>query len=144
MEKKTKKMTQNEACVALLVNNSKKVFTTKRSMNKSAYPGYWEFPGGKKEASDMTLEECAAREIKEECGVELDSNQLSLVGSWPQPPFLVHFFYAKVEDTSEIHCKEDQMDSKWISPKEMLQKEIGPYPPTSYIAIERLCNILDQ
>src|SRR6266699_853251 len=47
--------------------------------------GLWEFPGGKRE-SDETFEECLARELREELGIEVVVGQLveSLTHKYPE------------------------------------------------------------
>lgn len=53
---------------AAIIEKDGKILVAKR---KKAYMGYlWEFPGGKKKENE-TLEECLAREIKEELGIDI-------------------------------------------------------------------------
>lgn len=53
---------------AAVVKRDQTFLLAKRPMNK-AFPGKWEFPGGKLESGERP-DECMAREIKEEFGVE--------------------------------------------------------------------------
>ncbi len=57
--------------VGVVVNAQKELLVTQRPLQKS-YSGYWEFPGGKKEAEE-TPQEALVRELKE----ELDINVLT-------------------------------------------------------------------
>src|ERR1017187_7910806 len=59
---------------AALIFRSGKVLITQRHAN-AHLGGLWEFPGGKREAGE-TFEECLAREIREELGVEISVGKL--------------------------------------------------------------------
>jgi ADP-ribose pyrophosphatase YjhB (NUDIX family) len=51
-------------------------------LNQHGDTPFWKFCGGKVESMDMTLKEAAAREAKEEIGVELDFQD--------EAPFVMH------------------------------------------------------
>lgn len=53
---------------AAVIEKDGKILIAKRPKHK-AYPGKWEFPGGKVEAGE-TPENCLKREIKEELGTD--------------------------------------------------------------------------
>jgi mutator protein MutT len=53
---------------AAIIISKGKVLLARRKQGDS-HQGFWEFPGGAVEAGE-TLEECLARELKEELGVE--------------------------------------------------------------------------
>jgi 8-oxo-dGTP diphosphatase len=55
-----------EVSAAIIIENGK-ILLTKRNPNGDL-PGYWEFPGGKRENNE-TIFECLEREIKEELNV---------------------------------------------------------------------------
>lgn len=57
--------------VGLLFNSKKELLVTQRPLQKS-YSGYWEFPGGKKEANESAWE-ALVRELKEELDLDIHS-----------------------------------------------------------------------
>ncbi len=58
--------------------------------------GLWEFPGGKRE-SDETFEECLARELREELGIEVIVGHLleSLTHEYPERNVHLKFFHCR-------------------------------------------------
>lgn len=65
----------------------------KRNIYNGHHSGQISFPGGKKESSDLTMEDTALRETQEEIGI--DSNNIKLIGKLtqlhiPTSNFLVH------------------------------------------------------
>ena len=56
-------------------------------------PGFWEFPGGKRE-SDESFEECLDRELKEELGIEVTVGELveSITHEYPEKRVHLKFF----------------------------------------------------
>ena len=56
-------------CMAIITKD-KKLLLTKRS-DKLIFPNAWVLPGGHLDPGE-SLEECARREIKEECGIQID------------------------------------------------------------------------
>ncbi len=67
--KKKKKVPHIVVGAAVTVNSKGEVLIAQRKQN-DMLGGLWEFPGGKLE-SDETIEECIARELKEELGINI-------------------------------------------------------------------------
>lgn len=57
------------------------VFLTQRGMTAPIFPGYWAMPAGLRE-EDETPEQAAAREVKEEVGIDFHPEQLLFEGMW--------------------------------------------------------------
>ena len=55
--------------VNVIINNQGKILILRRSSDEY-YAGLWDFPGGTVEKGE-TLQQAAAREVKEECGLEI-------------------------------------------------------------------------
>jgi len=88
--------------------------------------GMWEFPGGKKEASE-TLEQCMEREILEELGIKIDIEKelLKVRHEYESKVIDLHFFKCVIiEGTASP--KEGQ-EMQWVEPY-MLSKFSFPPP----------------
>ena len=57
--------------VAVIRRNDGRILVLKRREEEVVYPGFYTFPGGKIEGND-TISETLAREVKEECGLDLE------------------------------------------------------------------------
>src|SRR4029077_11924660 len=62
-----------EVAAGLVFRGGKLLITQRRA--DSHLGGLWEFPGGKREAAE-TFEECLARELREELGIEVAVEEL--------------------------------------------------------------------
>ncbi|MFZ2887353.1 MAG: NUDIX domain-containing protein, partial [Minisyncoccia bacterium] len=57
--------------VAVIRRDDGRILLLKRRDDETVYPGYWAFPGGKVERNE-TISEALIKEVKEECGLELE------------------------------------------------------------------------
>jgi 8-oxo-dGTP diphosphatase len=96
--------------------------------------GYWEFPGGTREAGE-SLEECLVREIREELDltVRVGRRSLSVDEEYPDRHVQLHFFYSvPVSGTPEARgCQE----FRWVTFDELDQFE---FPPADHPVLQQL------
>lgn len=98
---------------------------TQRRSNDPTIPGMWEFPGGKIEDGE-TLEECLARELKEELDIEVSVGKQFFVNEHQYSNKLIRLIFFNVEYlTGEIKLN-DHNDAKWITPSEVYYYEFAP------------------
>jgi mutator protein MutT len=64
---------QIEVSAALIFHNGKLLITRRHA--GAHLGGFWEFPGGKREPGE-TFEQCLARELREELGIEVEVGEL--------------------------------------------------------------------
>ncbi len=87
--------------------------------------GYWEFPGGKREA-DETFEACARREVFEEVGIEITAPKPLMVTRYDYPDKSVelHFFTCSLYqgDPQPLGC----VDFRWVRPEELAEYAFPP------------------
>jgi mutator protein MutT len=76
--------------------------------------GYWEFPGGKREAGE-TFEACLVREIREELGVEIAVGELFEEISHAYPEKSVHLKFFRCKLLSGEPQPLDCAAVKWIA-----------------------------
>lgn len=86
-----------EVAAALIFRSGKLLITQRHA--KAHLGGLWEFPGGKREPGE-TYEECLAREIREELGVEIAVGNCfaAISHEYPEKQVRLKFFLAKLMD----------------------------------------------
>lgn len=96
--------------------------------------GLWEFPGGKREGSE-SLEDCLHRELREECGIEVEDPRLVQVvrHAYPEKTVELHFFRCRVlaGEARAMGCE----SLAWVRPE-----ELGAYqfPPADRPVVDAL------
>jgi len=136
------RMSPNTATVILVSESSGELLLGMRSMESDAYPGSWSLVGGFLDAQNETLEDAAAREVKEETGISLNPDNLLQLGTTstvdgpdPRYPQIINtLFMAKVsdediknaipgDDISEVTLfKEDSIPTLAFDHSELLKK----------------------
>jgi mutator protein MutT len=96
--------------------------------------GFWEFPGGKREAGE-TLEECLRRELFEELSIHIDVPIPFQVirHEYAEKTVELHFFHCRIQggQATAIDCAE----IRWVWPHELSNFE---FPPADRPIIEAL------
>lgn len=96
--------------------------------------GYWEFPGGKREAGE-TFEACVRREVLEELGVEITVLRPLIVTRHEYPEKIVelHFFMCSLShgDPQALDC----LDVRWVKGEELAEYS---FPPADVPVIAQL------
>ncbi len=118
-----------------------------RKNSKIAFGGMWVFPGGRIDAADYPPDgdkeagarNAAAREAREEAGVDVDPAHFVWFAHWTPPPstpvrFATWFFAARGDDQMVVIDDGEIKDHQWIRPTDALAKhdagEIDLVPPT--------------
>ena len=116
--------------VAIAVWADGKVLIAKRK-NTKTYDGYWAFPGGKVEKKETILD-AVNRELYEETGLYISHNNLELVDCIILDPTTEKCFLYETtirpSDIDKVVNKEKHKshDWVWLTPKEVLQKQLLP------------------
>ena len=84
-----------EVAAALIFRSGRLLITQRHA--KAHLGGLWEFPGGKREPGE-TYEECLAREIREELGVEIAVGKCfaEITHAYPEKRIHLKFFLAQL------------------------------------------------
>ncbi len=102
----------------ILENDSGEVLLIRRG--EEPYVGKWALPGGHIEYGVETLEECVARELKEETDVEVEVDDLTLLDNYSKPGrdprghYITHVYFAK-KFKGIPKANDDAMDARWWS-----------------------------
>ena len=120
---------------AALIWQGGKILITKRPEG-SHLEGLWEFPGGKREGSE-SLEECIAREIKEELGVQIRPEKVLLTVNHEYETKIVNLHIFECTLVNGLPSPMEGQDMKWVRPCDMSEYK---FPPPDKEVIEFLCN----
>ncbi|MBT9541157.1 Nudix family hydrolase [Thiobacillus sp.] len=122
-----------EVVAAVLTRANGDVMLASRPPGK-VYAGYWEFPGGKVEASE-TLQAALARELKEELGIAVvrADRWITRVFAYEHATVRLNFFRV-VEWQGEPHPHEGQTLS-WQAPA---QVTVSPLLPANFPIVKAL------
>ncbi|KAJ3321408.1 hypothetical protein HDV06_004393 [Boothiomyces sp. JEL0866] len=114
-----------------IIKNGNSVFMCQRSLKKSTYPGFWEYPGGKIEEGE-TPAEAIKRELHEEVGITVI--EMEHLGYWENDTYSIDAFVV-TKYSGEPSIKENQIDSKWV-----LIQDADNYklPPLTYPVNKKL------
>lgn len=103
--------TPNAASVALI--RSGKVLLIQRAF--APYQGLWTLPGGRLEP-DETIEQCAAREIKEELGLTVFALQPVMTQALGQDEQFQLAIFATTSFEGQIFASNEVKAFQWIAP----------------------------
>ncbi len=87
--------------------------------------GYWEFPGGKREAGE-SLEECLSREVWEELGVLIRPRRQIRVNQHEMPDRVLDLYFYVCDWISGKPYRKDCLDFKWVRPEELRKYQFPP------------------
>src|SRR5437870_5817762 len=102
---------------AALIFHAGKLLITQRPAD-AHLGGLWEFPGGKREPGE-TFEQCLARELREELGIEADIGELIEGLTHQYPGKTVHLRFYRCRCASQEPRTLGCAAFKWISPAEL-------------------------
>src|SRR5437773_8433151 len=98
--------------------------------------GLWEFPGGKREANE-SFEQCLARELREELGIEVSVGELveSLTHQYPEKAVHLRFFRCQwlEHEPKPVDCAA----FKWVTAAELGAHD---FPAADARLLEILCS----
>jgi 8-oxo-dGTP pyrophosphatase MutT (NUDIX family) len=122
----------------------------RRSLTASFMPGVWVFPGGVVEPGESPAE-CAARELAEEAGIELDADsELVAWSRWITPEvvpmrFDTHFFVALAPPHSPPRPDGIEVsDAAWFEPPAALDAHRAGELDLVFPTIKTLETLLDH
>ena len=123
--------TPRPAATVVLVRDTTtgiETYLQRRPMTLAFAPGMWVFPGGRVDASDVDDLATAVREVREEAGVEVARDALTLFDHWVTPEvesrrFDVRFFLARVSAEVRAVPADDEVDEDvWLDPAQALDR----------------------
>jgi mutator protein MutT len=111
-----------EVSAALIFHHGRLLITQRHA--DAHMGGRWEFPGGKREAGE-TFEQCLAREIREELGVDISVGELfaELVHHYPEKSVQLKFFHCRLlaGEPQPLDCAA----IRWVQPEELADFEFA-------------------
>ena len=105
-------------CEVWILNSNGEMLVTQRHPNKKA-GDLWEFVGGGVLAGETT-QEAAVREVQEEIGISISSNELSLLHVYKNRNYFMDIYLVKknVDLHSLVLAPDETVDAKWVNKEE--------------------------
>lgn len=106
------------SCEVWIVNSKGEMLVTQRNPNKKA-GGLWEFVGGGVHAGETTAQ-AAVREVKEEVGITLTPDELSLLHFYKHRNYFMDIYLVRKDINVEniVLDSNEAVDAKWVSKEE--------------------------
>lgn len=113
--------------VAVIRRDDGRILLLKRHDNETVYPSCYTFPGGKVEGND-TIEETLRKEVKEECGLDLEHGfilikEKSIHRADGQTSKSLSFLCTSKNPDNIVLDKNDFTDYKWVNLDELRDLE---------------------
>lgn len=121
--------TQQVCTNAIILNNNNEILLVKRALNDEFLPGCWELPGGGTNYGEIA-QEALKREIKEECGLNVEIRE----------PLTVNTYYIKdiqrveitflcmiIDAQYSVELSHEHIDYKWVRKNELDNIETTEY-----------------
>jgi mutator protein MutT len=125
-------MTRVDAAIAIVVREGKVLVCQRK--DDDTFGGYWEFPGGKQEDGE-TLEQCLARELREELNIAARPTSAlpPIVHDYPETLVRLFPFLCEHEsgEPEMIECQA----ARWIAPIQLREYR---FPPANEGLIEQV------
>lgn len=116
-----------KACTAIVLKNKYgQYLLTQRGELCATNKGKWEFPGGKMDVTDATVQDCAIRELFEETGLIPDEISKDYqLHRGDSPSWLCFYFFCWVFKNQQITLEEGKtVDYRWVNKDEMLSFDL--------------------
>ncbi|OYT19766.1 MAG: 8-oxo-dGTP diphosphatase MutT [Nitrospira sp. UW-LDO-01] len=96
--------------------------------------GFWEFPGGKREAGE-SFADCLQRELWEELNIRIDSPIAYQIvrHEYSDKVVELHFFHCAIEQGEPVPLGCEEI--RWVFPEELTK---FTFPPADYAVIQSL------
>lgn len=126
------KNTSTTIITSAFIPKNKSFLIAKRADDDNFYPGYWELAGGKAEFGEH-IEDAAAREIKEELGLDITAKHILAVRHYlhdsnPNKQFIELFFLGKMRDENqEVVLSHEHSEFRWVTFADINKHDISPY-----------------
>jgi 8-oxo-dGTP diphosphatase len=122
-------MTEDQFWVGVhgVITRGGKLLVLKRAPSMTYKPATWDLPGGHLAVGE-SVEECLAREIAEETGLEVMTPRLLGIHNSVGPYLQIIFACAIAGDGNEIRLRpHEHIESRWIAPAELRHLDLIPY-----------------
>jgi 8-oxo-dGTP diphosphatase len=125
-------MQVTEVAAGLIKRNNRYLIARRKAGVHLA--GFWEFPGGKREAGE-SLADCLQRELWEELSIRIDSPiPYQIVRhEYSDKVVELHFFHCEIEEGEPVPLGCEEI--RWVFPEELTQ---FTFPPADYAVIQSL------
>jgi len=116
-----------------VVSKGARILICKRKL-EDTFGGFWEFPGGKCEAGEQ-LEQCLARELKEELGIEARvlRNLTPIRHEYPHALLTLHPYLCELSSGEPRPIESQRV--KWVKVRELWRYR---FPPANKALLKEL------
>jgi mutator protein MutT len=112
---------------ALITKDEGRTFLISKRLPGKIYGGQWEFPGGKVEPKDDTLQAAICREVKEELGIDIypDTDYIQKRVESPHVGAVdVYYFFCQIIKGEPQRLENDGFE--WVNVQALLDYDLMP------------------